>query len=549
MQNRFSIKSSFNFFLFFTSLFILENTFAQQNFPLNRQWSLDFEQSSNVIPVNDSIAQQYISISSFKPYIITSQYSEKNKKFGYLRRKIFKESLIIVNDTTDKFHLTIDPLLNFETSRDKADNNRQLYKNTRGFIVRGGIGNKFYFESSYYENQATFAQYIDQYIASTGSVNLNTAIVPGQGRAKPFKTNGYDFAMASGYVSYSPNKYFNFQVGHGKHFIGDGYRSLILSDNTFNYPYARITSTYKNIQYTNLYTVFTNLTNGGVITLSGTEPLYQKKIGSYQMLNINLFKRLNLGFVQAMIWEPADTINRQHINFNTFDPLIGVNSAVYGLHSNNNIVLGTTLKLKITNSISIFGQCIADDIRLKSSTSKLYNKYGYQVGFNYFNVFTIKNLHIKAEYNSVRPYTYAAANSQNSYTHYNQALAHPLGANFNEAVFFVNYRIKRLFAQIQLNYAVKGSDSSVYNFGGNVFKSDNSFPLNQNLTSITIAQGLKTTITYQDFQIGYLINKATNLNIVVGVTNRIATNALTTQNAQVIYVGIRTSLSNVYYDF
>lgn len=61
--------------------------------------------------------------------------------------------------------------------------------------------------------------------------------------------------MASGYVSYSSNKHFNFQVGHGKHFVGDGYRSLLLSDNALNYPYARITSTFGKLQYTNLYAV------------------------------------------------------------------------------------------------------------------------------------------------------------------------------------------------------------------------------------------------------------------------------------------------------
>jgi len=526
---------------------------AQQNYQLNRQWGLDAEEANSSISKNNYFTtpddSAEVNYSSFKPSIRTPQQPTKNKTRPYLKRKFSNESLIVVNDTTDKFYLTVDPLFNFEGSINRADNNQKLYKNTRGFLVRGGIGKKFYFESSDYENQATFAPYIDQYIATTGSLNYNTAIVPGQGRAKPFKATGYDFSMASGYVSYSPNNYFNLQAGHGKHFIGDGYRSLILSDNAFNYPYARITSTYKMIQYINLYTVFMNLSNSGLITPPGEQALYQKKIGNYQMLNINFGKRFQLGLVQAMIWQPADSINKQHVNFNTFDPLIGANTAIYGLHNKNNILLGATFKLKVTNSISLYGQYILDDVPEKGSATSIDKKSGYQLGFKYFNLFTIKKLRLQAEFNSVRPYTYAAANSQESYTHYNQALADPLGANFREAIIFLNYNIKKFFIQLQVNYAVKGDDYNGYNFGGNVFNSDNSFPLGQNLNSITTTQGLKTTINYQDFQIGYLVNPATNFNIVFGITNRTAKTDITMQQAEIIYFGIRTSLTNVYYDF
>ena len=355
--------------------------------------------------------------------------------------------------------------------------------------------------------------------------------------------------MASGYVSYSPVKMLNIQVGNGKHFVGDGYRSLLLSDNAFNYPYARITTTYKNIQYTNLYTSFMNLTDGGVKTPPKIERLFQKKVGSFQMLSMNFFKRLQLGLFQGMIWEAADSTNRQHVSFNTFDPVIGVNTAVYGLNNKNNILLGATLKLKLSNSISLYGQYMLDDVYSKNNGGDVKNKSGYQIGFKYFNLFTIKNLHVQAEYNTVRPYAYASENSQQSYTHYNQALAHPLGANFWEAVGFINYRLKDFFIEIKANYAVKGLDSLNTNFGGAIFKSDNAFPISQKLDNIHTTQGLKSTIMYQDIHIGYLVNPSTNFNIVVGISNRIAKIGNSTNNTQFVYFGIRTSLANFYYDF
>jgi len=214
------------------------------------------------------------------------------------------------------------------------------------------------------------------------------------------------------------------------------------------------------------------------------------------------------------------------------------------MHNKNNVLLGTTLKIKITNSISLYGQYMLDDVG-----SNVKNKYGYQVGLKYFNLFTIKNLHLQAEYNSVRPYAYAAKDPQQSYTHYNQALAHPLGSHFYEAIGFINYSLKDFFVEVKMNYAVKGVDSSSFNFGGNVFRSDKTPPFQRDLSDIQMIQGMKTTIMYQDIHIGYLVNPSTNLNIVVGISNRIEKTNNTTSTTQFVYLGIRTSLANFYYDF
>lgn len=544
-------------------IFYINISTAQQNLPLGRDWNFLIGRESIKLKTSDSLGVLQITEikyqeneSSFYPTIQPYQIHQiKDKSKKLLLRKIKKESLFIIKDTADKFYMTIDPLFNFEFGKDLQDKTgEKLYKNTRGFIVRGNIGKKIAFESNFYENQATYAQYIDDYVFSTNKLFPQTAnyqydVIPGQGRAKKFKNNGYDYAMASGYVSYSPYKVLNIQLGHGKHFVGDGYRSLLLSDNGFNYPFARITTTYKNIQYTNLYTSFMNLTDGGVKTPPGVERLFQKKTASFQMLSMNFFKKLQIGLFQGMIWEAADSTNRQHFSFNTFNPVIGVNTAVYGLHHTNNVLLGATLKFKITKSIQLYGQYMLDDIYQQNNLGNIRKKYGYQIGFKYFDLFTVKNLHLQLEYNNVRPYAYSASNTYQSYTHYNQSLAHPLGANFYEAVGFINYKLKDFFIQLKGNYAVKGLDSLGNNFGGNVFKADNIFPSSQNVNDIQTTQGLKTTIMYQDIQLGYLVNPATNFNIVIGFINRAEQNSKTNKQMQFVYVGLRTSLANFYYDF
>lgn len=470
----------------------------------------------------------------------------------YLAYKLKAESFIWVQPQMKKnegeeqslsFNMTIDPLFHLETGKNPDDTSAaRLYRNTRGVLVRGDIGKQFSFETSFYENQARFTDYITEYIDSLG-------VAPGQGRVKGFKANAYDFAMGSGYVSYTPHKRVNIQLGHGKHFVGDGYRSLLLSDNAFNYPYARITTSFWKIQYTNLYTSFMNLTDGGVTTPAFTERLFQKKAGAFQMLSIIPHKRIQLGLFQGMIWEASDTQNKQHLSFNYFNPIIGVNVLPYGLNTTNNIVWGATMKIKVTKGIQLYGQVMIDDVGDDNLAGSINNKTGYQAGFYAFNLFTLKNLNVQAELNSVTPYSYSHKKSEQSYTHYNQPLAHPLGANFKEALGIIDYRIRDFFVQVKYSYAVAGKDSAGHNFGNNVFLSNNSAYHGVASTVNEPLQGLRTTIRNRDIRVGYLINPVTNMNISLGMSMRDHDSATSLDRTSYYYISLRTSLSNIYYDF
>jgi hypothetical protein len=59
--------------------------------------------------------------------------------------------------------------------------------------------------------------------------------VPGAGFYQDFKGTGYDYFDARGYITFNAAKYIDIQFGYDKNFIGDGYRSLFLSD--FSAPY------------------------------------------------------------------------------------------------------------------------------------------------------------------------------------------------------------------------------------------------------------------------------------------------------------------------
>jgi hypothetical protein len=530
--------------------FFISTAFSQQkNLSLNRFTWLQkgnwYEQSEAFTAIKPILESQTIHLSNAgDPQAITRVLEDSiqnaNKKKSWIIRKIKIENLIIIKDTTDKFRLTLDPLFNFEYGKDLADSSKSFYKNTRGVLIRGDIGSAFSFESSFYENQATYVNYIRNY-------NNASLVVPGQGRWKQFKNNGYDFAMASGYVSYSPNHHFNFQIGTGKHFVGDGYRSLLLSDNAFNYPFARITSSFGKFQYTNLYASLMNLSDAGVKTPPGTERLFQKKAGNFQFLSWNIHKRVQWGFFQGLIWQASDSLNRQCLKLPYASPLIYSALLSEGLRGKNNVVLGSTFKLKITSSLSLYGQYMMDDF--STEINSIHNKAGFQAGVKYFDVFKIKNLHLQMEYNQVRPYSYAHSTSAQSYTHYNQPLAHPLGANFKEEVVFLNYSRGDFFTEIKVNYAIIGKDSIGKNYGNTIFSSDNNSLYGPNSTINKMGQGVKTTLRILDFQVGYVVNKVTNFNIILGILNRTSISSVEDTHTNFIYFGIRTSLTNVYYDF
>ncbi|NJK95175.1 MAG: hypothetical protein HC905_09925 [Bacteroidales bacterium] len=144
--------------------------------------------------------------------------SSKNRK-TWFGRKLWNESFIQI-DSSD-YSLHINPLFNLQLGKDAGGQN--TFINTRGAIVQGKLGNKFSFGSWFYENQAIFPQYWDSVI------NISR-VAPGQGRAKRYNETGWDYAYSGGYVSWRALKNLNLEFGHGKNFIGNGFRSMMLSD-------------------------------------------------------------------------------------------------------------------------------------------------------------------------------------------------------------------------------------------------------------------------------------------------------------------------------
>lgn len=459
---------------------------------------------------------------------IDSQYTMRHhvKQYNNIwMRKLKQESLLLVD--SNNFKLALDPLFYFEGGQDSKFSDSLYYTNTRGVLVRGSIGKDFAFESTFLENQAVMVDYLGNFVRTW-------EVVPGQGRVKKFKNNGYDYANASGVITYSPFKFLNLMAGSGKLFVGNGYRSLLLSDNAFNYPYFKINFHSKKFSYTAAWASMQVIKNGRFTFNKLSEPIFTKKAYTFQYMSYRPVKRVELALFQAVMWKAQQPGNNS-FDFNILNPVIFAHTAQYNLYDNNNVMLGANLNIKVTSNINLYAQAMIDDLNN--------NKTGIQAGAKYFDVAGIKNLYVQAEYNKVNAYSYSLPNAFQSFSHYNQALAHPMGANFTEITGIANYRFKDFFVAAKINIIDYGKDKFGYYAGNEVIRDY----LLSDMQANTMQHKSSTQI--MDLKLGYVVNRVSNLNFAVGAMLRNHKSDFNPLQTNYVYVSMGTSISNKYYDF
>lgn len=472
---------------------------------------------------------------SSTPYDSLNEPQIKDSKFSrtLVGRKLYREHLFQVKE--DDFILNLDPVFEFTAGQD-SENDLNYFYNTRGVWVSGYIGKRFSFNATFYENQATFPLYLQ-------SVVQRSRVTPGQGRVKQ-KGRTYDYAFATGTIEYQLNKHFTFQFGHDRNFIGDGYRSLLLSDNAFFYPYFKIITDVWKFRYVNLFTVMQDMT----IESSTEDDPFRKKYGSFHYLDINIGKHLTLGVFEAVIWN-TDSTGARGFDINYVNPFIFFRPVEFSIGSPDNVLLGLNGKIKLNSRNLLYGQVMLDEFLLdevKAGNGWWGNKQGFQGGFKSFSVFGVKNLDVQGELNYVRPYTYQHRDPVANYGHYRAALAHPLGANFQEMIGIVRYKWKQLDLSLKMNYAEIGYDTAKLNMGQNIFLSYND---RYKEYDNEVGQGLNHKITWTEFTVNYTFNPITRLSVFAQVALRQDKTVAGSDDTMLIQGGIRTRLFNRYYDF
>lgn len=269
-------------------------------------------------------------------------------------------------------------------------------------------------------------------------------------------------------LKYKLNKFIVADVGKGRHFIGNGYRSLLLYDEQTPYPYLKIKTEFGRVKYYNLYTTFLN---------PNQNDIGRKKHSAIHFLDFALTDNIRFGVFESILWQSKSEEVNRGFEFAYLNPVIFYRPVEFSKYSSKgNALMGANFNATL-NATVIYGQAILDDLnisRQKDSDAEGYqegffqNKFGFQVGVKT----KYKGIDLLTEYNQVQPYTYGHRTILQNYSHMNQALAHPLGANFKELVFSLSYRKNKWLYNLKITSAKVGLDSVNTHFGQNIFETD-----------------------------------------------------------------------------
>lgn len=522
------------------------------NIPLSHQDYARIDYYMNQVGNNAHTAQRPFTYKEVNKYYDmqsrdTLLYKNKTSWFG---RKWWNEHMIGFKG--NGYWFTLDPGVDLQIGKETDSDFDYTYNNTRLAVVQGGLGKNLSFHAVVYESQGRFANYFNRYAESIAAdTGGNPAVIPGFGIAKEFKETAYDYPLATGYISYSSGEMFNVQLGHAKNFIGDGYRSLFMSDASSPAPFFKLNTTFWKLKYTNTWMSLRD------VRQEATEDgAFKTKYMATHYLSYNITKRLNIGLFESVLW---DNSNERGIDVNYLNPIIFYRAIEFSTGPRSgNALIGLSAKYKVSDQFLIYSQLIIDEFSsgdIFGGEKSWKNKLGYQLGFKYFEPFGIENLYFQAEYNRVRPYTYSHNTIVLNYGHNNQSMAHLWGANFSEFIAIARYEKGRFFSSAKLIFGEKGFDFNTEednsNYGGDIFRDERD---RNGDTGIELAQGNTTAIFHGEFQAGYLINPSTNLKIYASLIYRDfdpQVNTLTQFKNTTTWFnfGIRTDIFNWYYDF
>lgn len=505
-------------------------TAQQNNVPLQRDVYIDVERNAA------SLANRVHS--GFKPVLesradltnVMGHRVDSTKYYYGVTEKLFRDHLLEVKG--EDYRLTADVLFDLEYGNDVGDNTaysdtNTYYTNGRGFWITGDLGKKISFQTMFHETQTIVPQYLFEQVQGTG-------VVPGQGRTKLERQRIYDFAWSRGNVSYSPAPWLNIQLGQGSHFIGHGYRSVLLSDNAIGAPYLKFSALSNNKRFQ--YTTWVSKMQSGVYsgdrlpTGQSSESLFYWMHGRFNHLSVNL-GRLQLGLFESTLFENIDSTGVKPFDALELNPVIGVNTALRGFNGRDKSLVGIDLRVKITNKGYVYGQFATDDPSAQRSA--------YQIGTRWFDVLR-KDIHLQVEYNSAQPFMYMHSPSQLSYAQAGLPLAHPLGTNFSEFVTIVDAGFGRFIAQAKLVMGAFQRDPVGENHGSELGRPD-----------VLVAGPIgpvSQRLFYYDVNVNYLLNHNTNLRLVGGIQRRSIDPGPDEVQSTFLYIGVRTSLFNRYYD-
>ena len=474
---------------------------------------------------------------TWKPILYLDTVSSPSAR-SWLYRKVFEEHLLSVQQPNYTVYgdIILDEYIGYDSRAIRASNgSKEDYHvpmmNTRGYEVSGSIGKSFYFETNFYENQGRFGAYVDSSIRKY-------KIIPRQARFKNIGDGlGFDFNYSNGRLIYTPNKHLLFDLGYNRNFVGDGYRSMLLSDYATDHPYFRAAFTFGNLRYTTMWSQY-------ITESPGSHDLYAygypRKWAQTYLLDWKATKHFTASLFESVIWPGEDAQHHNDLSITYASPIMFLHAGKSKSGLSNNELVGLNLKYQVLPKTYLYGQAAADDLG-----KGIENRYALQLGVRSVDFLKVPDWNALLEFNTARPYTYGSDTNQTTYSHAYLALAHPLGANFKELLGVTDYSYKNWWFRLEGFAAKYGNDEQGINYGHNILNTESNYPTGD----ITTGQGAATNLIYGDLRVAYIINKKSNLRIEGNLAYRRESGLGKRYEDIIALIGLRMSFRNLYYDF
>lgn len=418
-------------------------------------------------------------------------------------------------DNTKGFKLKFVPLADFGF---RSTNNE--YRALLGLGTEYSKGQKWYGRFSYLQG-------IEQ---ASGNFKLATPF-------SSFAGNNIDQKLdLRGRLSYTPNRFVNLQAGYDENFIGEGQRSLLLSDYGKPMGFGEVRLNFWRAEYIILYQFMRERIGANMVN----------KFGSTHYLNFSATNWLQFGFFESVFFSPKDTLLNRGFEPEYLNPMIFYRPQEYALGSSDNVLLGFDMAADI-GKFTFYAQLMLDDFSIaevKAKSKWWSNKYAIQSGLKTHLKWKENLLFLRSEFNMARPYTYAHLNLTQSYTNRNSVLAHPLGANFYELLFEAKVQRNKWLAEIFVSYSLKGYNDTL-NYGGDIFIPYINRPSDY---GHTIGQGIHNNAFLTLVRLNYRVfKKNSKLMAFVEYQNRFNTYLIQPKNQ--VLIGLRSRLWNDYRNY
>lgn len=421
----------------------------------------------NIAQFADSVASRLPSLSAQDQFNLTYlqrdnfEFSKtpNTRTKGLWKTPFYKEQAALWHLNTPEFKWVINPVAYQRLAYDSWLND-YTFINTRGIEMRASLSKRIGIYTMLADEIQRLNQWDREYYRAFD-------VLPSQSWLHREQYPTLNYWLASGYVSFTANKYFDFQFGHSRNFLGHGYRSMILSDGAPDNLFLRMNTRIWRITYTNIWGELYDY-----VPFDFNRKPNRRHYYATTHMGINITSKLNIGAFQTVVFQRDSGHAIKGYDPQYLNPILFYIPIENGMNSPDKMIIGTDFKYNFAKHFSLYGQFLLSELvvsELFANDGWWGNKIAMQLGLKYIDVAGIDNLDLQVEMNEASPYMYTSFEPRNAWQSYRQNMAHPTGANFREWLTIIRYQpAPKWFIKASGFYNLYGNDTNGSNWGKNI---------------------------------------------------------------------------------